>query len=450
MRLALKILIVAGLSLAILLPLLMIRGVIHDRQRYRAEAVARIAQSEAGAQALAAPVLVVPYVETVEDESADARAGAGARVQRERAGQWLFFPGTAELVGTLAPYTRRLGLHEVRMYALNGRLSARFDVRIPADDAGAAPRRIGRPFLSYGIADVRGLRGTPQLQVDGVPAVLEQGAGLDAGSGLHARLAPVDAGGTLRVHSTLAFGLAGSESLAVVPLAAETRVALASAWPHPRFDGRFLPETREVGDDGFRAAWTVASLASDAQLQYRGGARVGRHAAGLTGDAGAALDAFGVALVDPVDAYVRSDRASKYGLLFVLLTFTGFFMLELLRGLRIHPIQYTLAGLALAIFFLLLVSLSERIAFGWAYLAASGACIGLIGAYLAAVLHSRAGGVGFAALLGLLYAALYGLLVSEDNALVLGAGLLFVILALVMLATRRVDWYRVASAPPRG
>jgi inner membrane protein len=112
--------------------------------------------------------------------------------------------------------------------------------------------------------------------------------------------------------------------------------------------------------------------------------------------------------------------------------------------LPIHPVQYALVGLALAIFFLLLLSLSEHIAFGWAYLAAAIACVGLIGFYLGNVLRSRLRGSGFAATLGLLYAALYGLLVSEDNALVLGAGLLFAILAAIMVATRKVDWYQVS------
>jgi inner membrane protein len=124
-------------------------------------------------------------------------------------------------------------------------------------------------------------------------------------------------------------------------------------------------------------------------------------------------------------------------------------MLELVKQLRIHPIQYGLVGLALAIFFLLLLGLSEHIAFGWAYLAASIACVGLLGFYVSHVLHSRGRGFGFAAMLGLLYAALYGLLVSEDNALVLGAGLLFLILAAIMVATRKVDWYRVGEQAGR-
>jgi inner membrane protein len=162
------------------------------------------------------------------------------------------------------------------------------------------------------------------------------------------------------------------------------------------------------------------------------------------------MDVVGISLVDPVNIYTQADRASKYGLLFVLLTFLGFFMFELLRQVPVHPIQYGLVGLALAIFFLLLVSLSEHVEFVVAYVVSSVACIGLIGVYLSAVLRSAARGASFAAMLALLYAALYGLLVSEDNALVLGACLLFVILAAIMLATRKLDWYQLAARPVRG
>jgi inner membrane protein len=448
MRLALKVLIVAGLSLAILLPLLMIRGVILDRQRYRADAVERIARSEAGSQTLTTPVLVVPYVETVEVEEKDANGRSTGTVQRERESRWIFFPSTTDLTGTMAPYTRRLGLHEVRMYVFEGQLRAGFDVRIPDDRDAVAPRRIGRPYISYGITDVRGLRGTPRLRLDDAQAELKQGAGGDLGSGLHATLAPLASGDRLQLRTTLDLALSGSETLAVVPLAGETRVAVDSPWRHPLFNGRFLPTAREVGEDGFHAEWAVSSLASDAQLQVLNGARAERGTAAMLRENGeAGIDALGIALVDPVDAYVRADRASKYGVLFVLLTFAGFFLFEMLRQLRIHPIQYAMVGLALAIFFLLLVGLSERIAFGWAYLAASVACIGLIGVYLSAVLRSRTWGAGFAGMLTILYAALYGLLVSEDNALVLGAGLLFAILAAIMLTTRRVDWYALAEAP---
>ena len=200
----------------------------------------------------------------------------------------------------------------------------------------------------------------------------------------------------------------------------------------------------------------MSSLATNAQAQFLAGKTVPSLAAAARSRVCKrprrhrrdGIDAVGVSLVDPVNVYSQADRASKYGLLFVLLTFVGFFMFELIKQLRIHPIQYGLVGLALAIFFLLLVSLSEHIAFRWAYLAASVACIGLLGFYLSAVLRSAGRGLGFAAMLATLYAALYGLLVSEDNALVLGSGLLFVILAAIMLVTRKVDWYQLAGGNP--
>lgn len=435
MRLGLKILLVLGMTLAILVPLTMIRDTIHERQAYRDQAVASIARSYAGAQRVAGPVLVVPYVETVEVEERDAQ-GVVRSVRRERSRQWTFFPQVLGIGGRLQPATRRLGLHEVRVYELDGRISATFRAAIPAD-GDAIARRIGRPCLGYGIADVRGLAGSPRLRIGGREPGLRQGLGCGGGSGVHALLDVPKAGATLAFDARLDFALGGTESLAIVPLATHNRIVLDSSWPHPQFNGAFLPRERRIDAQGFRAVWEVSSLASDAQAQYlRAGA----------GDGTAAdTSVIGLSLVEPVNVYSQADRASKYGLLFVALTFVGFFMFELMRKLRIHPIQYALVGLALAIFFLLLVSLSEHIAFGRAYLVASAACIGLLGFYLSAVLRSLARGVGFAAMLATLYAALYGLLVSEDNALVLGAGLLFVILAAIMAITRKVDWYRLAA-----
>ena len=453
MRLGLKILMVLALSLAILVPLTMIRGVIGERQAYRTHAVEGIARSYAGEQSFAGPVLVVPYTRTVEVEEKDDR-GVARRVKREESGQWTFFPASLDIVGQLRPGVRRLGLHEVRVYEWQAHAQARFDVRIPQDEtpqngAGQAPRRIGKPWLSYSVADVRGLIGSPRLRVNGADMALEEGMGSREGPGVHVRLGESVAGQALSLDTRLDFVLGGTESLALVPLGKTNRFAVESTWPHPRFGGSFLPRVREVGPKGFNAQWEVSSLATNAQAQYL----AGKHLPALDGDAGAdeamqfaGIDAVGLSLVDPVNVYSQADRASKYGMLFVLLTFVGFFMFELIKQLRIHPIQYVLVGLALAIFFLLLVSLSEHVAFGWAYLAASVACIGLLGFYLSAVLRSAGRGLGFAAMLATLYGALYGLLVSEDNALVLGSALLFVILAAIMMVTRKVDWYQLAGA----
>ena len=459
MRLLLKILLVFGMTIAIMIPLTLIRGTISERQSYRAQAIDNIARSSAGAQALSGPVLVVPYVETVEVEEKNDKGEVIRKVKRDGAsGRWTFFPDRLDVTGKLIPNTRRLGLHEVRVYELQALAQAGFNARIPADENPELPRKIGQPWLSYGIADVRGLAGTPQLRVDGREMELLEGFGSRESGGVHVRLAPPNAGETLRLSTRLDIKLGGTEMLALVPLARSNVFKIDSAWPHPRFGGDFLPRQPQVSGKGFSAQWEVSSLASNAQAQFLSGktlpsmaeamqlSRYGGDNAGVFRSDG--IDAVGIALVDPVNIYSQADRASKYGLLFVLLTFVGFFMFELIKQLPIHPVQYGLVGLALAIFFLLLVSLSEHIAFHWAYLAASVACIGLLGFYLSAVLRSVGRGLGFAAMLATLYAALYGLLVSEDNALVLGSGLLFVILTTIMAVTRKIDWYQLGNSKP--
>ncbi|TWI07358.1 cell envelope integrity protein CreD [Aerolutibacter ruishenii] len=435
MRFWIKFGFVFAMTLAILVPLGLIDGVVDDRQRNRAEAVAQISSTFAGAQVFGGPVLVVPYTDSVEVEVAD--TGGGTRkVRRDRQSTWTYFPDSLDVAGPLEPSTRRLGLHSVRVYEWAGRADARFTLDVPAASDPLANRRIGQPWLSYGIADVRGLRGTPRLTVNGAPTAVLQGQGSRDGAGVHARLPAPQAGSRTKLSARLDLVLGGTESLSLVPLGWQNRFALDSSWPHPRLAGRFPARQPRIDGDGFAAQWEIPALAADAQRQYRSGRAL------------EAIDSVDVSLVDPVNAYTQADRAIKYGILFVLLTFVGFFMLELLLQLRIHPIQYGLVGLALSIFFLLLVSLSEHIAFGLAYALASAACVGVIGFYLCHVLGSAWRGVGFALILGTLYAALYGLLVSEDNALLLGSLLLFAILAGLMVATRKVDWYRASASTP--
>ena len=434
MRLSFKILVVFGLTVVLLIPLAMIRGTVEDRQRYRAEAIAEVARSTAGEQALIGPVLVVAYTDRVLTLRTDER-GVQRRVEQVRNGTWTYFPQTLDVRGRLHSLPRMRGLHEVRVFELASQVRASFRVTIPRSEDPTTRRTVGRARLGIGLRDVRGLVGVPTLRVAGVSRSLRQGLGPDGGSGLHAILEAPQAGQALEFEAEFRASLQGTETLSIAPLATRNVIMLESAWPHPQFHGDFLPRSREIRADGFRARWEVSSLATNAQAQYRS-------AAPGSGPAGAELDSISVSLVDPVNVYSQVDRATKYGVLFVLLTFAAFFVFELLRRLRIHPIQYGLVGLAISIFFLLLLALSERIAFGIAYMVAAVACVGLIGYYLGHVLGAWLRGAGFAAMLATLYAALYGLLISEDNAMVLGAGLLFVVLAAIMVLTRRIDWYQ--------
>jgi len=433
MRYALKAFTIGALMLVLLIPLAMINGTVKERATYRQEAVNTIAESYAGPQTVTGPVLVVPYVETHKEPGTDA-FGKPVEIEKRVPGQWLYFPKELVLDGQVLPSERSLGLHKVRVYELRSKLQARFDAEVPADPNGV--RSIGTPYLSFSIADVRGLIGTPVLHIDGKVVPMRQGVGGHrSGRGLNARLADVPVPGSPLQRKTDFEGtLGGTESLQLVPIGDSNRISLSSKWPHPQFSGRFLPRERQIDANGFKASWDVSSLASSAQAQYAQGDDV--------------VEALQLGLVEPVNVYMQADRASKYGVLFVLLTFVGFLMFELIKQLQIHPIQYGLVGLALAIFFLLLLSLSEHMEFWKAYLVAAVACIGLLGVYLSAVLKSHLRGWSFAGGLTLLYGALYGLLVSEDNALVLGSLMLFAILAAIMLATRRIDWYAAQVQPP--
>jgi inner membrane protein len=230
----------------------------------------------------------------------------------------------------------------------------------------------------------------------------------------------------------------GTQALSFVPLGKDTRAHMKSAWPHPSFTGRFLPDERQVTGKGFEARWQLSRLAT--------GLTAGVDPRLPKGESGFA-SAFGTSFLEPVDVYRMSERAVKYGLRVVLLTVVAFFLFEVLRRMAVHPIQYGLVGVALALFFLLLLSLSEHVPFLVAYLIAGLACVGLVAYYVGHVLKSLTRGLAFGGALAVLYAVLYLLLQSEDYALLLGAILLFGVLAVVMVATRGVDWYRLGEQP---
>jgi inner membrane protein len=272
--------------------------------------------------------------------------------------------------------------------------------------------------------------------------VLERGSGLPGmGGGIHAAVPTLDPATPQRIAYRLDIGLNGTESLAIVPLAGKDVVRLASDWPHPGFGGQFLPLPGTPRENGFEAQWSTSALASKAQQQFTEQTE-GRGKC----TEGICADRLEVRFVEPIDIYSLSDRAVKYGFLFIAVTFGCFMLFELLTGTPIHPAQYFLVGLALAVFFLLLIGMSEHIAFGLAYSLATAACVALLGVYLSAALRGVARGVAFSGMLAALYAALYGLLVSEDNALLLGSLLVFGLLAAAMIVTRRVDWYAIGAA----
>ena len=451
--LLLKILIIAALMLLIGLPLTMIESTIRERMAFRDQAVASIAADSVREQTLVGPVLVLPYTEEYDETVlvGDEHAKKGEVLHRSVPRQLLVYPNELQVSGNIVTDRRYRGIHQVLVYSGQYALAGDFILPAKADlpHEVARSRLVpGAAYVSLGIDDVRGIHKTPKIVWGGETVEFQQGARLAAfKSGLHAPLGVPELAEAGQVKFSFDLGLDGIERQHFVPVGKNNKFALASNWPHPQFGGRFLPSTgdRIINAQGFSAAWSISSLATDAQQQISHMAEGSVPAKDAAATGGAELDRFSVGFIEPINVYSMADRATKYGLLFVTLTFAAFFMLEMIKRLPIHPIQYALVGLALVLFFLLLVSLSEHIAFVQAYLIASVACIGLIGYYLTHVLRDWRRGLGFGAGLTALYGALYSLLISENNALVMGSLLLFAVLGAIMVATRKVDWYQLGK-----
>jgi inner membrane protein len=452
-----KALITAVLAMLLLIPIGMIRSTVGERQARQDQVQSDIAASFAGAQKLAGPVLVIPYVEEYKETIWENEPFAGGirrvsrELERKHEDRLVLLPELAELNFEAATGFKRRGLFKVLTYGLSGTIQGRFE--LPAElaiERRAEDSHInwGRPFLSLDISDTRGLSQAPTLSWDGAELGFEQGTDLGPAHphGLHADLPRIEPGQARTIPYSIDLGLRGTDCLRFVPLAGTTRVALSSTWPHPSFQGRFLPDPKDqkIDGKGFSATWEVTSLATTAPRTFLAGLKSGKRCPS------GCPEWLGVRFIEPVDIYSMADRALKYAFLFVALSFAAFFLFEVLESLRIHPAQYLLVGLALAIFFLLLLSLSEHIPFGRAYLISAAACIGLQGFYLSYVLGSARRGIGFAALLGALFGALYGLLVAEDIALLMGSVLLFGLLAAAMVMTRKLDWYAIGQEGGRG
>lgn len=431
------------LALGVILVLLVaalaqISAVVHDRQNHRQTAVQSIARGLAGSQTLVGPLIHLSCVEewtTLVDK----------QPLNERSEHQLVAAPTALTVqGDSQLEPRARGLHATQVFNLKAKLSAQWanlEALRPTAQHANARMTCGQPVLMLAVSDARGIRHA-SLHLGDMPLPPQSGT-LYSGypHGVHALLPPnLPSAGALTAQIDLE--LLGTEQLSVVPVGADTQVKLSSNWPHPSFGGQFLPLARQLSAHGFEASWRVSSLASTAQqdVAQRKAACATAEDANTPGPRTCA-EAFGVTFVDPGNTYALSDRATKYGLLFIGLTFLAVGLFEFMKALRVHPIQYLLVGAAMSIFYLLLVSLSEHLPFEIAYASAATACVLLLTFYAGHILQGFSRGVPFGSGIAVLYGMLFVLLKIEQTALLVGAVALFAVLAVVMTLTRRVDWY---------
>lgn len=441
-----KFLAIGLLMLLLLIPIGMIGNSIDERRAYSEQVVRDIASSSAHSQTLTGPVLVVPYSKIERTWTVDAEKG---RVVEERTvtGKLHFLPDLFRVNGDVTTELRKLGIYSARLYHLDTQVDGHFVVPLNYGiKNNLADYTFQKPYVSVGISDIRGIKNSLQLQLDKQTYEFEPGSELKIlGDGVHAGFPLEVLQSVSEQPKQLGFSftllLDGTEQLHFSPIGKETHVELRSDWPHPRFSGNFLPVERGVADTGFSARWQTSYFSTNFSEYFYSCVRSSQCDQYQQRQ-------FGVSLIDPVNQYVKSDRAIKYALLFIALTFASFLLFEVLKRLQIHPVQYGLVGMALAFFYLLLLSLAEHVGFALAYGISSVACVLLIGFYVSHVLHSFKRGIGFTLGLSFLYALLYGLLSAEDYALLMGSILLFALLGVFMMLTRKVDWYALGNGKP--
>lgn len=429
------------LVLILLIPIGMIDSVIRERS-YRQSAVgAEISQIWGRSQRIFGPVLILPYRQTVETVKYDDSVSVNT-VE----GRAFILPETLAIAATIDPEIRYRGIFEAVVYRGDVAFQGRFTrPDLAALGIGDAEILWDRATLALGATDLRGTRGDLTLAFGDLETMFTPGTSSSIiGGGASAAIGPALTGGWTdgrAIGFDFALDLAGSGGIRFVPSAKDTTVSLTSPWPHPSFDGAWLPSERAVNEAGFEASWKVSWFGRDFPQQWL------ERDAGRDGLENRISSAeFGASLITPVDFYVKSERSVKYAILFILLIFATVFILEVAVPVRVHLVQYALVGFAMTVFYLLLLALAEVIGFAAGFAVATAVSTAMIALYLGKAMRSRARGAQVAGILVGIYGFLYVVLQLEDYALLTGTIGVTIALAAVMYATRDMDWYRLTSA----
>jgi inner membrane protein len=432
---------VGALILVMLIPLAMITGVLSERLGRRDEAVAEITSAWGKDQQIIGPVLCVPYqyrTKVVRDVPVGSEGKVERReVEETETANAFFLPESLKITGDVQTEMRHRGIYEAAVFrgqvTLSGKFAVPDFVALKIDPKEA---QWGDAFVTLAVSDLRGTREGLMLEWGETKRPLVPGSqmpGYTTGA-----TAPLGSDQPISepVEFSVALDFNGSGGVFFAPFGLQNEASLKSNWPDPGFRGAFLPVERSIRPDGFNANWKVSYYGRDYPQQWT--SRSGNERFTTTS---VSNSLFGVYFVSVLDAYRYVERSIKYGVLFFVLVFTTFFLFEITARQKIHPFQYLMVGAALCLFYLLLLSVSEFIGFSWAYLIAAVASTALITWYCRFFLGGGVRTLMIGAGLTGVYTFLYITLRQQDYALLMGAIALFIVLAVVMYVTRKVDWY---------
>jgi len=426
--LSFKLITVGILILLMLIPGAMIRNLIREREQTQLTVVSEIGSKWGYGQTLNGPVLSLPYYIYIKDDEKTYKQLKYAH----------FLPENLSIHVQIQPEIRYRGIYQSVVYSSVLKVSGNFSVpdhkKLNLEDENVL---FEDAFLEVGIPDMRGIQEELSIQWNHSTVEVEPGIPtMDLSeSGFHGKV-PLQEAENYQFSFDIV--LDGSDFLYFTPIGKITDVSISSPWQHPKFDGAFLPDNREVDEDGFTASWRVLHLNRNFPQAWTGN----KH---ITGES-----AFGVNLLLPVDQYQKTERSAKYAIMFIALTFMIFFFVEVLNRQRIHPVQYLLVGLSISIFYVLLLSLSEQIGFNLAYGLSSLGVIGLITSYSVSIFRNPRLTLILGICLVILYIFLYTLIQLQDYALLMGSVGLFLVMGLIMYASRNVDWYNATHQKDKG
>ncbi|MEI8202418.1 MAG: cell envelope integrity protein CreD [Bacteroidota bacterium] len=422
----LRLFVIGFLMLILLIPASMIQSLIYERQSKSDEAANEISSKWGEKQVLTGPIICVPF----------------NRLTKLENNQWTkvrdfayFLPEVLNIKGQLKPEIRYRGIYKTVVYGSDITIDGNF---IQPDFAGwkTTDEDIfwNEAFIMLGISDMKGIKNIINMKWNDSTIALNPGIEAKEllASGVSAPIMLQNTDSNLH-HFSFTIQLNGSKDLSFIPLGKETRLLLNSDWGNPSFSGAFLPDKRDISDNNFSAEWKVLHLNRNFPQKWQGTQYSLNESA------------FGVSLLLPVDEYQKNFRAAKYAIINIVLTFLVFFFMEILNKKRIHPIQYLLAGLALLLFYTLLLSLSEQMMFNYAYLITALAIGLLISIYSISIFQKMKLTIITGLLLFLMYGFIFVIIQLQDMALLVGSIGLFIVLAMVMYISRKVNWYNFNS-----
>ena len=432
----LKLFIVCGLALMMTIPAFFVGDLVDERTHRANDVVKEISSHSGGQQTFLGPTLAIPYNVPAQSQDGVSRHGV-----------YLVFPAQASATLKTKTEERRRSLFKVPVFQADVNFSATFDLAgVPAAAPVNAELDWRDAEFIVGVSDARGAVADGTLTSGGktvtlAPATVAQSFPIGADPAQQTKLTLFGARApgvqpNTQFNATAVLRFSGAERIAVLAYGKTTHVSMQGDWASPSFDGGFLPVSRSVSASGFSADWSVPFIARGVRAEG-------------TGESIAGLDAtaLGVSFIEVADPYQSVTRSLKYILLFNGLIFLSYFVFEVTTNKRVHPAQYALVGVAQIIFYLLLLSLAERIGFDFGFLIAGAATVVLLASNAGWIFASRVQGLRALGVFALLYSLIYMLLRLEDNALLLGAIASFGVVAAAMYFTRSMDWYGTLPDP---